>query len=91
MDLIIIRFVLEEEKVIGETCSVNNEIRLNRAVALLPKRLREYVYLHELSHTIHHNHSLRFWRLVERNYPEWRTARKELKGYSWILMVGGVI
>ena len=71
------------------TCSVNNEIRLNRAVSLLPKKLREYVFLHELSHTIYHNHSPKFWCLLEKIYPECKSARKELKNYTWILTIGG--
>ncbi len=42
----------------------------------------DYVIVHELSHRRHMNHSAEFWAEVEKYCPEYRTYRKQLKGYE---------
>lgn len=39
----------------------------------------DYVIIHELAHTVHHNHSKDFWALVSKHCPDYKTRRKELK------------
>ncbi len=53
-------------------------------LAFAPKEQIDYVIIHELAHLIHKNHSPRFWLLVEKHCPEWRTLRKTLKDHSGI-------
>lgn len=41
----------------------------------------DYVIYHELSHLIHHDHSDKFWSLVEENYPNYKIVRRKMKNY----------
>ncbi len=41
----------------------------------------DYVIIHELAHTVHHNHSENFWALVEKNCPDYKARRNKLKLY----------
>ena len=52
---------------------------LNAALMFLPSHLARYVLVHELCHTAHLNHSSRYWALVARHYPEYRTAEREMR------------
>lgn len=54
-------------------------------LSALPLSLVEYVIVHELAHTVHHNHSKVFWLTVGRIMPDYAKRRKELKRYSWVL------
>ena len=48
------------------SCSGRNHISLSLFLMTLPEHLRDYVIVHELCHTVHHNHSPRFHALVDR-------------------------
>ena len=72
-------------KTLWGTCDSRNVIRLNMRLSALPLSLVEYVIVHELAHTVHHNHSKVFWLTVGRIMPDYAKRRKELKRYSWVL------
>jgi len=65
------------------SCSGRNTISLSLFLMTLPEHLRDFVILHELCHTVHHDHSPRFHALVDRlaSGREQELAR-ELRGYS---------
>ena len=64
------------------SCSGRNDISLSLYMMLLPEHLRDYVIIHELCHTVHHNHSLRFHALVDMLVGgRERELDKELKTY----------
>lgn len=68
------------------SCSSAGDITLNYFLIQLPWRLIDYVILHELAHTIHHDHSPKFWKLVENNLPDYKSLRRELKTYRPIIL-----
>lgn len=47
------------------SCSGQNHISLSLFLMTLPEHLRDFVIIHELCHTVHHNHSPRFHALVD--------------------------
>lgn len=47
------------------SCSGRNGISISLFVMLLPEHLREFVLVHELCHTRHHNHSKAFHALLD--------------------------
>ncbi|MDZ7624327.1 MAG: SprT family zinc-dependent metalloprotease [Ignavibacteriaceae bacterium] len=46
------------------SCSRKNNINLSIHLIRLPDHLIDYVILHELVHTVHHNHSAKFWKML---------------------------
>ncbi|MFI3323641.1 MAG: M48 family metallopeptidase [Rikenellaceae bacterium] len=47
------------------SCSSNNNISLSIYLMTLPQHLIDFVILHELCHTVHHNHSPKFHALLD--------------------------
>lgn len=64
------------------SCSRRGAVSFNWRLVLLPRELLDYVVIHELCHMIEHNHSNRFWNLVEATFPDSRNSRKKLKRYA---------
>ena len=65
------------------SCSGRNHISLSLFLMTLPEHLRDYVIVHELCHTVHHNHSPRFHALVDRLVGGHEKAlNKELRAFT---------
>ena len=64
------------------SCSGDNAIRYTFRLLYCPKEIIDYVVVHELAHTIQHNHSKQFWQVVEKYIPDWKTRRKWLKSHG---------
>ncbi len=47
-------------------CTSRNNLSLSLFLMTLPAHLRDFVLLHELCHTVHHDHSVRFHALLNR-------------------------
>ena len=54
------------------SCSSRNTISLNCKLLFLPSELVRYVFIHELCHTVHLNHSAAFWMLVAHYEPDYQ-------------------
>lgn len=65
------------------SCSGRNTISLSLFLMGLPEHLRDFVLLHELCHTVHHDHSPRFHALLDRlTGGREKALSRELRGYS---------
>lgn len=63
-------------------CTCRNNLSLSLYLMALPEHLRDFVIVHELCHTVHHDHSSRFHALVDRCLDGREKALdKELKTY----------
>ena len=63
------------------SCSRKNNINLSIHLMRLPDHLIDYVILHELVHTLHHNHSARFWNLLDEVSGGAKLLDKELRKF----------
>lgn len=61
------------------SCNARNGLNFSYRLALLPKEMVEYIVVHELAHTRHHNHGRGFWELVGMMLPDYQTRRLWLK------------
>ena len=67
------------------SCTSKKSISLNYKLLFFPKELMLHVMIHELCHTIHMNHSAKFWHLVAQHDLHWREHRRLLrKAQSYI-------
>lgn len=61
------------------SCSGKNSINFSWRLIMAPDDVIDYVVVHELAHTIHHNHSPSFWQLVKSVMPDYAEKRSGLK------------
>lgn len=64
------------------SCSSRKTISLNYKLLFLPSPLVHYVFIHELSHTIHMNHGKQFWELVGTREPQYQELNRQLR-HAW--------
>ena len=84
-DLTVRRVAVRNQRSRWGSCSRRGTISLNWRLIQAPAFVRDYIILHELMHLRQMNHSLKFWREVERVYPDYRNAENWLKKHSGIL------
>lgn len=65
-------------------CDKTGAITLNCLLIMLPLYLQRYVIIHELCHTVHFNHSQKFWNLVAKLEPNYKFCRKNLKSFNYL-------
>lgn len=65
------------------SCSGRDHISLSLFLMSLPEHLRDYVIVHELCHTVHHNHSPRFHALADQlTGGNEKALNRELRAFS---------
>ena len=64
------------------SCSPAGRITLNPWLVKAPRECIDYVLLHELGHLLHHNHSPKFYRALDRHMPNWRAVKVKLDGMA---------
>ena len=60
------------------SCTPEGKILLNLKLIQVPKQYIDYVIVHELCHLKEHNHSRRFYTLLDKVMPDWRQKREKL-------------
>jgi predicted metal-dependent hydrolase len=71
------------------SCSTRGTVSLNCSLVFLRPEVVRYLFVHELAHTKHMNHSANFWRLVEKIEPDYRRLDRELLA-GWRTVPGWV-
>lgn len=64
------------------SCSSLKVININWKLLFLPPELVRYLFIHELCHTVHLNHSRRYWQLVEKKEPAYKELDAQLRTAS---------
>ncbi|AZI43215.1 M48 family peptidase [Deinococcus psychrotolerans] len=64
------------------SCNSSQELYLHWRVALLPRRMAEYVLLHELVHLEYHHHRAEFWSRLEVLLPDYAERK------AWLALNG---
>lgn len=72
------RLCVRFQKTRWGSCSSTGNINLNVCLLFLPREEAEYVFLHELCHRKHMNHSASFWDLLETVLPDAHRLDKRL-------------
>jgi predicted metal-dependent hydrolase len=78
-DLPIARTIVRGQRTRWASFSHKGTVSLNRKLLFIPAPLVEYVLIHELCHTVHFNHSPRFWEMVGERVPEYESLDAELR------------
>lgn len=62
------------------SCSIRTRnISISVWLGAFPEECVEYVVVHELTHLLESGHNERFYGLLDRYYPNWRSCREQLK------------
>ena len=69
------------------SCTGTNGIQFTFRLLYAPREVIEYVIVHELAHTKHHDHSKAFWTEVAKFVPDWKEKRKWLHVHSALMEV----
>jgi predicted metal-dependent hydrolase len=78
LNYLVHRVVIRCQRTRWGSCSTRGTVSLNCSLVFLRPEVVRYLFLHELAHTRHMNHSSGFWRLVEKLEPEYRRLDREL-------------
>ncbi len=73
------RITIKDTRTRWGSCTADKALAFSWRVILAPPEVLDYLAAHEVAHLVEMNHSARFWALVERCRPDFRTQRDWLK------------
>ncbi|MCH8567211.1 MAG: M48 family metallopeptidase [Balneolales bacterium] len=73
------KVTIRNQKTKWGSCSAKGNISLNWRLIKCPPLVMDYIFVHELCHLVHLNHSKAYWNLVEKHYPQWKEAERWIK------------
>lgn len=93
LDLRFARMLIRRQRTRWGSCSSRGTISLNCCLLFQRSPVVRYLMVHELTHTVHMNHSRRFWERVRRHCPDYAELDRELlDGWrrvpSWVFAEG---
>lgn len=68
------------------SCTRTGELTLNMHLVKAPRRCIDYVLLHEIAHLREHNHSKRYYGVLQELMPDWQKARQDLERISSMVL-----
>ena len=66
------------------SCTKKGNIVINAELIKAPINCIDYVLIHEICHLKHHDHSTKFWTLLNKYCPDWAVLKQKLENGSWI-------
>ena len=79
------RVSIRGQRSVWGSYSSSGTLSLNYKLLFLSRDLLDYVLLHELAHTVHHNHSEAFWRLLCSFNINARTLDRRLRDAAFLV------
>lgn len=73
------RVFIRSQKTKWGTCSSKGNLSFNWRLIKCPVWIWDYLFIHELCHTVHMNHSEAYWKLVGNYFPRYKEARKWIR------------
>ena len=70
---------IRDQKTIWGSCNSKNNLSFNWKAIFFNNDVINYLVVHELVHTIHKNHSKKYWQAVENILPNYKDLNKMLK------------
>lgn len=68
------------------SCSPAGVLVLNPQLVKAPRVCIDYVIVHELCHLKEHNHSARYYRLLQSALPDWKERKQRLDGMAEMIL-----
>jgi predicted metal-dependent hydrolase len=69
------------------SCNSRGNVNFSWRLIMAPPMVIDYVIIHEFCHLFEFNHSKKFWALVERMMPDYRTQKKWLETNSIYMLL----
>jgi predicted metal-dependent hydrolase len=73
------RITIRDQRTRWGACSARKSLSFNWRLVMAPPEVMEYVVIHELAHLLEMNHSIKFWKIVEKFCPDFKKRRLWLK------------
>ena len=83
------RITIKDQKTRWGSCSSKGNLNFNFRLIMCPKKVLDYVVVHELAHRIEMNHSSSFWSIVSEVMPDYKLQKEWLRqnGYKLNLSI----
>lgn len=79
------RIFIKNQKTCWGSCSTKGNLNFNWRIMMAPAEIIDYLVVHELCHRIEMNHSGAYWKLVEKQIPDYKARRQWLKENGHLL------